>query len=78
MEGSLAQKRRELGHLETQLLSAHRASQETLEEDRRGLAERERQLALKEKEVWLRDEQLLRRRTRSPSSAKSSRRTKGT
>lgn len=46
---------RELGQLETQLLSEHRAAQETLE-DRKGLAEHEWQLALKEKEVWLRDE----------------------
>ena len=46
MEGSLAQKRRELGQLESQLLSAHQAAQAALQEDRKGLAELERQLAL--------------------------------
>ena len=59
MEGSLAQKRRELGQLETQQLSAHQVAHDLLEEDRQGLAEREQRLALKEKELQLRDEQRL-------------------
>ena len=59
MEGVLAQKRRELGQLEAQLLTAHQAAQATLEGDRKGLAEREQQLALKEKELQQRDEQRL-------------------
>ena len=59
MEGSLEQKRREVSQLESQLLSAHRAAQETLEEDRKSLAERERQLAFREKDVEQRDEQRL-------------------
>ena len=60
MEGSLAQKRRELGQLETQLLSAHQAAQVDLEEDRKDFSKRERQLALKEKELHQREEQRLR------------------
>ena len=59
MEGSLEQKRRGLGQLESQLLSAHQAARAALEEDRKDLAERERQLALMGREQQRREAQRL-------------------
>ena len=59
MEGSLAQKSCGLGQLESQLFSALQATQAALEEDRKGLAERERQLALMRREQRRREEQRL-------------------
>ena len=59
MEGSLAQKQRELDRLESQRLSAHQVAQAALEEDRKCLAERDRQLALRGSELQWREEQCL-------------------